>query len=492
MKPNNIPEFTVSEISRSIKILIEDSFGYVKVKGEISGFKEATSGHCYFSLKDDQALISAVCFRGTASKINFKIEDGLEVYLYGKVTTYEGRSNYQIIVSNIEIAGVGALMDMIEKRREKLLAEGLFDAKHKKPLPFWPDVIGVITSPTGAVIEDIIHRIRDRFPTNIKLYPASVQGKNAVLEIVAGIKYFNSLENEARPDVLIIARGGGSFEDLLPFSDEFLVREVFASQIPVISAVGHETDTTLIDYVSDVRAPTPTAAAEIATPLLSDLKNLVLSLEKRLKNYVENILAQKQKDLNNLTKNLIHPQKILEQNERGVKELAARMQFLVNNYLNDKAKDVKFLANSMKSPKQLLENHQNRISFLLNNLKRNFDSKIINAQNKVNFLGKSLKSPAQSLENHQNKILLLENNLKRNFDSRIANWENRVSLAAQLLESYHYKKVLKRGYAIVRSEQNKVVTDVSNLSDKQKINIEFDSGEVSAIVEKSELKSLKN
>ena len=441
-KQNNIPEFTVTEISRSIKMLIEDSFGYVKIKGEISGFKEASSGHCYFSLKDDQALISAVCFRNAVSKINFKIEDGLEVFVYGKVTTYEGRSNYQIIVSNIEIAGIGALMDMIAKRQQKLSAEGLFDQKHKKPLPFWPSIIGVITSPTGAVIEDIIHRIRDRFPTHIKIYPSAVQGKNAALEIIFGINYFNSLENEI-PDLIIIARGGGSFEDLLPFSDEDLVRCVFASKIPIISAVGHETDTTLIDYVSDFRAPTPSAAAEIATPYLSDLKNLILNLEKRLKNYANNILNEKEKDLANMSKNLIHPQKILNQSEQKVRELSAKMEFLVNNYLGNKLRDVKFLANSLKSPDQLLENHKNRILFLVNNLKRNLDSKIINL-------------------------------------------ENRLILASVLLESYHYKKVLKRGYAIVRNEKNEVIFDAQNMTNNQKINVEFDNGNFDAIVNKIE------
>ncbi len=436
---SNIPEYTVGEISRSIKIMIEDSFGYVKIRGEVSGYKMATSGHCYFSLKDDQALISAICFRGTISKINFKIEDGLEIYVFGKVTTYEGRSNYQIIVSDAQIAGIGALIDLIEQRRQKLFAEGLFDKKYKKPLPFWPNSIGVITSPTGAVIEDIIHRVSARFPTNIRLYPSSVQGKNAALEVISGINYFNSLEDNQKPDIIIIARGGGSFEDLLPFNDEDLVRTVFASIIPIISAVGHETDTTLIDFVSDLRAPTPSAAAEIATPLLSDLKNLVLNLEKRLKNYVTNILNEKEKDLVSISKNLIHPQKILEQNEQKIKELSIKMDFLIKNYLENRLKDIKFLANSLKTPDQLLENHKNQILFLFDNLKRNFNFKIINLENSIN-------------------------------------------LATKLLDSYHYKKVLNRGYAIIRSDNNKIISDVSLISNNQKINIELDNGDFNATV----------
>ena len=249
---HNIVQYSVGEISRSIKRLVEDNFGYVKVVGEVSGFKKASSGHCYFSLKDEEALISCVCFRGSAASLKFNIEDGIQIAVFGKVTTYEGRSNYQIIVQKAEISGVGALMEVIEKRRKMLLAEGLFEEKHKKPLPFWPSKIGVITSKTGAVIEDIIHRVEDRFPTHIMLYPTAVQGQNAAKEIIEGIKYFNSLSDNI-PNVIIIARGGGSVEDLLPFNDEALVRAVFACDIPIVSAVGHETDTTLIDYVSDVR-----------------------------------------------------------------------------------------------------------------------------------------------------------------------------------------------------------------------------------------------
>ena len=308
----NVPEFTVSEFSRSIKRTVEDAFGYVRIHGEISGFKKATSGHLYFTLKDENALLSAVCFRGAASGIAFDIGDGLQVCASGKITTYEGRSNYQIIVEKIEIAGVGAILEMIEKRRQKLFAEGLFDAIHKKPIPFFPKIIGVITSPTGAVIEDIKHRIEARCPTHIMLYPASVQGEKAAAEIISGIKYFNNLKKN-RPNVLIVARGGGSFEDLLCFSDENLVREVFKSEIPLISAVGHEVDTTLIDYVSDLRAPTPTAAAELATPILSDLKSQLNFCAEKLKFIPENFLDQNILRLKNLQRYLLDPRKIIEQ-----------------------------------------------------------------------------------------------------------------------------------------------------------------------------------
>ena len=333
----NVPEFTVSEFSRSIKRTVEDAFGYVRIHGEISGFKKATSGHLYFALKDENALISAVCFRGAASGISFEIGDGLQVCASGKITTYEGRSNYQIIVEKIEIAGVGAILEMIEKRRQKLFAEGLFDAIHKKPIPFFPKIIGVITSPTGAVIEDIKHRVDARCPSHIMLYPSAVQGEKAAAEIISGIKYFNSLKKN-RPDVLIIARGGGSFEDLLCFSDENLIREVFKSEIPLISAVGHEVDTTLIDYVSDLRAPTPTAAAEFATPVLSDLKSQLNFYSEKLEFVPENFLNQNILRLKNLQRYLLDPRKIIEQISERLRRLQISNELIFSKIDSEKRK----------------------------------------------------------------------------------------------------------------------------------------------------------
>jgi exodeoxyribonuclease VII large subunit len=333
----NVPEFTVSEFSRSIKRTVEDAFGYVRIHGEISGFKKATSGHLYFALKDENALLSAVCFRGAASGISFEIGDGLQVCASGKITTYEGRSNYQIIVEKIEIAGVGAILEMIEKRRQKLFAEGLFDAIHKKPIPFFPKIIGVITSPTGAVIEDIKHRVEARCPAHIMLYPSAVQGEKAAAEIISGIKYFNSLKKN-RPEVLIVARGGGSFEDLLCFSDENLIREVFKSEIPLISAVGHEVDTTLIDYVSDLRAPTPTAAAEFATPVLSDLKSQLNFYSEKLEFVPENFLNQNILRLKNLQRYLLDPRKIIEQISERLRRLQISNELIFSKIDSEKRK----------------------------------------------------------------------------------------------------------------------------------------------------------
>ena len=266
---DNSPALTVTELSGALKRTIEDAFGQVRVRGEISGFKRHASGHCYFTLKDENACIDAVIWRTSAGVLAFRPEDGAEVIATGKLTTYQGRSKYQIVVDRMELAGEGALLALLEKRRKALAAEGLFDAGRKRKLPFLPRVIGVVTSPTGAVIRDILHRLEDRCPTRVILWPVPVQGDGAAARIAAAIRAFPSLD--PKPDLLIVARGGGSIEDLWPFNEEEVVRAAAESPIPLISAVGHETDTTLIDYASDLRAPTPTAAAEIAVPVRSEL-----------------------------------------------------------------------------------------------------------------------------------------------------------------------------------------------------------------------------
>ena len=326
-----IPEFTVSQFSSSIKTVIEDNFGYVKIRGEIGSFKKSISGHLYFSLKDNKSLIYAVCFKNMAKLIEIKMEDGLEVIISGQVTVYSARSNYQIIVEKVEIAGIGSIMENLEARKKKLLSEGLFDKKYKKSLPLWPNSIGIITSEKGSVIEDIIHRIKERFPTNLFLYPVTVQGSKSIEEIISAINYFNNTEET--PDIIIIARGGGSFEDLLAFNDENLVRAVFKSHIPIVSAIGHETDTTLIDYVSDVRAPTPTAAAEIITPVLSDNLNTINALQRNLDNNFRNLLNKEKEKVNILSRYLFNLEFLLKQNESKISDLGKRLFSNITNFL---------------------------------------------------------------------------------------------------------------------------------------------------------------
>jgi exodeoxyribonuclease VII large subunit len=276
---DNSPALSVSELSGALKRTIETAFGQVRVRGEISGFKRHSSGHCYFSLKDENACMDAVIWRASAGALAFRPEDGAEVIATGKLTTYPGRSKYQIVVERLELAGEGALLALLERRRKMLAAEGLFDPARKRKLPYLPRVIGVVTSPTGAVIRDILHRLEDRCPTHVILWPVAVQGEGAAAKIADAIRSFATVS--PRPDLLIVARGGGSIEDLWAFNEEDVVRAAAESPIPLISAVGHETDTTLIDHAADLRAPTPTAAAELAVPVRSELLGQLAELGHR-------------------------------------------------------------------------------------------------------------------------------------------------------------------------------------------------------------------
>ncbi|WP_109809104.1 exodeoxyribonuclease VII large subunit [Sphingosinithalassobacter portus] len=281
---DNAAPWSVGEISSRLKRLVEGEFGHVRVRGEISGWKRAASGHCYLALKDADAVIDAVMWRGTAQRLAFNPQDGIEVVVTGKLTTYPGRSKYQMVVERMELAGEGALMALFEKLKGQLASEGLFDENRKQPLPFMPRTIGVVTSPTGAVIRDILHRLEDRCPSHVLLWPVKVQGEGAAAEIAAAIRGFDAMPGNGpvtKPDLLIVARGGGSIEDLWAFNEEPVVRAIADCRIPIISAVGHETDTSLSDYAADLRAPTPTAAAEIAVPVLAELANNLATLGLR-------------------------------------------------------------------------------------------------------------------------------------------------------------------------------------------------------------------
>jgi len=310
----NQPEYTVSELAAALKRSIEENFSIVRVRGEVSGFTRVGSGHCYFALKDADAVLDAVCWRTTAIRLSIQPEDGMEVIATGRLTTYPGRSKYQLIVDSIELAGIGALLKLLEERRKRLVAEGLFDAEHKKKLPFLPGVIGVVTSPTGAVIRDILHRLADRFPRRVIVWPVAVQGENAAAQVAAAIEGFNRLSpggTVPRPDLIIVARGGGSLEDLMAFNEEIVVRAAAASAIPLISAVGHETDTTLIDHASDRRAPTPTAAAEMAVPVRLDLVAELGGKTARLAQGLSRLFSEHRLHLAGLARGLPDPHDLI-------------------------------------------------------------------------------------------------------------------------------------------------------------------------------------
>lgn len=339
MDNTQITEYTVSEISFEIKKFVETNFNRVRVKGEIFGAKRADSGHWYLSLKDENAVLSAVIWKGIANTLPVKPEDGLEVIATGKITTFAGKSSYQLVIEQMEVAGTGALLKLLEERKRKFAAEGLFDAAHKKKIPFLPETIGVVTSASGAVIRDIIHRVRDRFPSRIIVWPTPVQGEGAADKIAAAIKGFNSLspnDRIKRPDVLIVARGGGSLEDLWPFNEEVVIRAVYESEIPLISAVGHETDTMLIDYVSDLRAPTPTGAAEFAVPVKAEIAASLSTTQSRMLNAANRYLEERRNKIDGLSRGIPNLNQILQEIRQKFDDRVERLTLAFGNLLTQK------------------------------------------------------------------------------------------------------------------------------------------------------------
>ncbi len=337
-----LTEYSVSEISFAIKKCVETTFNQIRVRGEIFGAKKADSGHWYLALKDANAVLSAVCWKGVASALNVKIEDGLEVIATGKITTFAGKSSYQLVIERLEVAGTGALLKLLEERKQKFLQEGLFDVAHKQKIPFLPKVIGVVTSASGAVIRDIIHRVSDRFPTRIIVWPTPVQGEGAADKIAQAIDGFNKLPvaDIPRPDVLIVARGGGSLEDLWPFNEEIVIRAVYNSQIPIISAVGHETDTMLIDYVADVRAPTPTGAAEFAVPVKSDLMFALSSYQGRYVNAMYRMFKEYEQKIEGLGRGIPNLEQIVLENQQKIDDISERIKMAMSNYMGIKQQNV--------------------------------------------------------------------------------------------------------------------------------------------------------
>lgn len=458
---HNQIEYSVSEIAGAIKRVVEDAFGYVRLRGELSGYRGPhSSGHCYFNLKDEKACVNAVMWKGNFQKLAFKPEEGLEVIAVGKITTYPGKSNYQIVVDHMEPAGVGALMALLEKRKVMLAAEGLFAAERKQLLPFLPEVIGVVTSPTGAVIRDILHRISDRFPRRVIVWPVAVQGEAAAGQIAAAIRGFNSLPDDMRPDVLIVARGGGSIEDLWAFNEEMVVRAAAESDIPLISAVGHETDTTLIDYVADVRAPTPTAAAEMAVPVREEWRLTLLEHHQRLGRSVTRQLSQREEALTarsrllprllSVTENAT--QKLDEWGERLHRALPKLVQLKQAGLMSGLRLPLIF-TQSLERKQAQVERYRLQSHTLLLGVKRH---------------GQDLAKAAEQLD--------------RAFLRRVNDHQRHVAEQARVLANLDYKRVLERGYALVRDEQGKVVSSAAELNSGQTVNIQFKDGNKQAKV----------
>ncbi|MDC0505417.1 exodeoxyribonuclease VII large subunit, partial [Amylibacter sp.] len=339
VKGENAPEFSVSELSSVLKRMIEGEFSNVRIRGEVGRVSRPASGHLYFDLKDDKSVIASVTWKGQASKLVTQPEEGLEVVATGKITTFAGQSRYQMIVSEMSVAGIGALMAQLEKRKKKLEAEGLFDKSIKKEIPYLPEIIGVVTSPSGAVIQDILHRLSDRFPRKVLLWPVAVQGERCAPDVAAAINGFNRLTPGGampRPELIIVARGGGSIEDLWGFNEESVVRAAAESEIPLISAVGHETDTTLIDFASDLRAPTPTAAAEYAVPVRADLMGWLSSMDERRVRSLSAGLEIKRQRLKDLSRGLPAPDELVAMSTQRLDSISERLPRALITVSNNK------------------------------------------------------------------------------------------------------------------------------------------------------------
>src|SRR5450432_188981 len=489
----NLPEFTVSEISQAVKRTLEGRFERIRVRGEISGFKRATSGHLYFALKDEEAKLDGVCWRMTAQRLAIAPEDGLEVIATGRISSYPGRSSYQLIIDSLELAGEGALLKLLEDRRKKLASEGLFDLERKRALPFLPAVIGVVTSPTGAVIRDILHRLRDRFPTHVLIWPVLVQGEGAKEQIAAAIAGFNAIARGGRiprPDLLIVARGGGSLEDLWAFNEEIVVRAAAASEIPLISAVGHETDITLIDFAADKRAPTPTAAAEMAVPVRAELFVEVAGLARRTMVCWQRGQEGRRNELRAAVRALPAAGELLAIPRQRLDGAASSLPRALKT--NTHAHFRRFSTSSAKltlgilhaqishagqrltvsgermahSARTLLRNRRDRYAGLEVRLKA---SKLSNAQ-----------AQRQAIARNRERTLRLAERARRALSILVQRQQARVGHSGQLLAALSYRGVLARGFALVRDEGGHAIHAAASVGPGAYLTVEFADGRVGA------------
>jgi exodeoxyribonuclease VII large subunit len=469
----NIAEWTVSELSAALKRTVEDAYGYVRVRGEVSGFRGASpSGHCYFRLKDDKAVLEAVIWKGTYGRMRVKPEEGLDVIATGRLTTFPGSSKYQIVIDSLEPAGIGALMKLLEERKKKLAAEGLFDEARKQLLPFLPETIGVVTSPTGAVIRDILHRLADRFPRRVLVWPVRVQGETSAAEVAAGIEGFNALAERGplpRPDLIIVARGGGSLEDLWSFNEEIVVRAAAASMIPLISAVGHETDFTLIDFAADWRAPTPTAAAEKAVPVRAELMVQLSQLGARKLACWQRGIEQRRKELNLLTRAL--PKDILAQPRQQLDSLSERLPRALR--ANAQIHHTQYSRVASRLAPQLLAREVERRRERYDGLNRRLRASLMaNAQ-----------AHRARLARHRDRVAACGTAAHRAMRTYLDRCTARVERAERLLAAYSYRAVLSRGFALVRDGGGQPLHSAGAVSSGARLEIEFADGRIGAIAD---------
>ena len=457
---SNTPEYTVSELAYSLKRTVEETYGHVRVRGELGRVTVAKSGHCYLDVKDDKAVINSIIWKGVMNRLSMRPEEGMEVICEGKLSTYPGRSNYQLVIEKMELAGAGALMALFEKRKKMFAAEGLFDPERKRELPFIPKTIGVVTSPTGAVIRDILHRISDRFPSHVIVWPVLVQGDKAADQITAAINGFNSGDSFPRPDLLIVARGGGSMEDLWCFNEENVVRAAASSKIPIISAIGHETDWTLIDFVVDYRAPTPTGAGEKAVPILEDWLETITDYGLRLsrglrRNVTEKRTALSAARLPRLEGVIAAPQQRLD--------LAVARLPRPERLFEPMRQRLVLAASKLPTLGRLLDGPKSRLG-------------MVAARLRPEPIRQSAIRQGQTLAQISSRT---EQAIKRKLEQD----SQRLTKAAQLLDAYSYQGVLERGYALVQNEAGDVVRSKDNVKAGEGVTLTFADGKRKAVID---------
>ncbi|MGP6086545.1 exodeoxyribonuclease VII large subunit [Antarctobacter jejuensis] len=478
----NTPEFSVSELSGAVKRVIEGEFGHVRVRGEVGRVSRPRSGHVYLDLKDDRSVISGVMWKGVAARLQTQPEEGMEVIATGRLTTFPGQSKYQIVIEDIRPAGAGALMAMLEKRKAMLQAEGLFDASRKKPLPYLPEIIGVVTSPSGAVIRDILHRLRDRFPRKVLIWPVAVQGANCAPEVARAIEGFNRMTRGGalpRPDLLIVARGGGSVEDLWGFNEEVVARAAAASEIPLISAVGHETDTTLIDFVSDRRAPTPTAAAELAVPVRLDLMGLVSEYGTRMARAMSQRVEMRGQRLRDLSRALPRPDELLDGPRQRLDVMGERLPQALTRLVDRRRLSLSETAGSLR-PAMLsravaverarVADRAERLGPALTRLVATRREALARRADRLDPRPLRREIAAQS-----DRLEALTRRLQEAQRQRLTETDRRLDALGRLFETLGYRETLRRGYAVVRGD-GKVVTTRSAAEDATGLEIEFADG----------------
>ena len=443
---DNKSVWSLGELSQALKKTVEGAYDHIQIRAEVSQPKSYPSGHLYFTLKDGTDTLDAVCWKTVVGRLTSMPEEGLEVVVTGKLTTYSGRSKYQIVVQDVELAGEGALLKQLEERRKRLAAEGLFDADRKQLLPAMPRTIGVVTSPRGAVIKDILHRLGERFPVRVLVWPVLVQGEGAAGEIAAAIRGFDALHDSPLPsvpvpDMVIVARGGGSTEDLMAFNEEAVVRAAAECRLPLVSAVGHETDTTLIDHAADVRAPTPTAAAELATPVAADIQARINDLESRM-----------------------------------VQRLQGKLETA--------ASDIRNLGRALSDPGMLLESKGQRLDLAAAEMDMGMDTVLAALNERFSQTANRLKTPSQRLAEVSERFTAAAQKLESSMDIRLERLDSRIGQAARLLEVSSFQNVLERGFALVVGPDGGIMRSASQLVEGTDVTLRFGDGQRGATLGK--------